>query len=344
LENQRYDTDLLNPTNLLAGNLDFGFIIIYLFPLLIIAFCYNILSEEKEEGTWSLISLQSSNPTVVLYYKFAIRALVCFAALFFLFGLACISLGIPLNERLALVVLIASLYLLFWFATCYFISSFQKNSSTNALLLLSTWILLTMILPAMANNYILTKYPAPEALEMMVEQREGYHEKWDMKQEVSIEKFYSHYPQYKKHGIPEGQFNWLWYYAMQQSGDDDAAHHTAALREKLLMREKVNRSLSMFNPSMHALFHFNRLAASDLGNQIRYLDAVAAYHEKLRLHFYPMIFENKPVDSVDWNQFKVVYFKDDQKPFWILSVMPLLFFIGLLTFIGHLKLRKLSFV
>jgi uncharacterized protein YdaL len=57
-----------------------------------------------------------------------------------------------------------------------------------------------------------------------------------------------------------------------------------------------------------------------------------------------MIFDNRPVDGVDWSQFKVEYFNDEQKPFWILSIMPLLFFIGVLTFIGHLNLRKLSFV
>ncbi|MEH6309158.1 hypothetical protein RYH73_26135 [Olivibacter sp. CPCC 100613] len=48
LEGQKYDTDLFNPSNLLAGNLDFSFVLIYLFPLLIIGFSYNLLSEEKD--------------------------------------------------------------------------------------------------------------------------------------------------------------------------------------------------------------------------------------------------------------------------------------------------------
>ena len=41
LEAQKYDTDLNNPYNLLSGNLDLSFVIIYLFPLLIIAFTFN---------------------------------------------------------------------------------------------------------------------------------------------------------------------------------------------------------------------------------------------------------------------------------------------------------------
>ena len=55
LEGQKYDTDLVNPTKLLFGNLDLSFIIVYVFPLLIIAFSYNLRSEEEEAGTWRMV-------------------------------------------------------------------------------------------------------------------------------------------------------------------------------------------------------------------------------------------------------------------------------------------------
>jgi ABC-2 type transport system permease protein len=54
LENQKYDTDLVNPLHLALGNLDFSFVLIYFFPLVVIAFSYNLLSEEQERGTWPL--------------------------------------------------------------------------------------------------------------------------------------------------------------------------------------------------------------------------------------------------------------------------------------------------
>jgi len=37
LEGQKYDTDFENPSLLMSGNLDLGFVIIYLFPLVLIA-------------------------------------------------------------------------------------------------------------------------------------------------------------------------------------------------------------------------------------------------------------------------------------------------------------------
>jgi len=55
LEGQKYDTDLVNPMRLQVGNLDMSFLIIFLFPLVIIALSFNILSEEMEKGTWKMI-------------------------------------------------------------------------------------------------------------------------------------------------------------------------------------------------------------------------------------------------------------------------------------------------
>jgi ABC-2 type transport system permease protein len=67
LEEQKYTTDLMNPMYQLLGNLDFSFVLLYFFPLIIIAFCFNIISEEKEEGTWSLLLTQAQN--LKMYYS-----------------------------------------------------------------------------------------------------------------------------------------------------------------------------------------------------------------------------------------------------------------------------------
>lgn len=48
LHYQLFENELANPVNLMAGNFDLSFVLIYLFPLLIIAFCYGLFSAEKE--------------------------------------------------------------------------------------------------------------------------------------------------------------------------------------------------------------------------------------------------------------------------------------------------------
>ena len=43
-----------NPLNLMVGRFDLAFVVIYLLPLLILALSYNVLSEEREQGTLAL--------------------------------------------------------------------------------------------------------------------------------------------------------------------------------------------------------------------------------------------------------------------------------------------------
>jgi ABC-2 type transport system permease protein len=73
LEEQRYNSDFYNPANAAAGNFDFSFVIVFLFPLVIVAFCYNLISEEEERGTWKLLSVQSGNLRKLLDDKMLIR-------------------------------------------------------------------------------------------------------------------------------------------------------------------------------------------------------------------------------------------------------------------------------
>jgi ABC-2 type transport system permease protein len=340
LENQRYDTDLFNPAGLLAGNLDFNFVLIYLFPLLIIAFTYNLVSEEKEGGTWKLLHVQSGAPLKLIARKLLIRMMAVYAVLAILLVFASLLLPIQYDQGFAAMIAIAVLYLLSWFAICIWMVSLQQGSSVNAAGLLSSWILFMFILPGLVNNYLVKEYAVPEALSTVVEQREGYHEKWDMEKNVTMEKFYSHYPQFKKYGIPEAEFSWLWYYAMQQMGDDDAQEHTKEMQQKLWQREAASERIAWFIPSLHAQHQFNTVAGSGLRNYLLFLESTAGFHEKLRLHFYPMIFENKDAKSVDWKAFKMETFIEPLAVNWASLLLPFMMMIMIFTGLGIMQFKR----
>jgi len=340
LEAQKYDADLYNPVNLLAGNLDFGFVLLYLFPLLIIAVTYNLFSEEKEGGTWSLVSVQSRWPVAVLLKKMSIRAVVIYALLAILFAVAIPALSLPINAALAATIGLSVLYLLFWFAVCFWVVSWKKSSAVNAVSLLTVWVLLTFILPATINNYITAKYPIPEALATTVEQREGYHAKWDMDKKPTMDSFYAHYPQFRKYPLPDKQFSWLWYYAMQQMGDDEARDELAQMKEKLRMRSATSDRIAQFIPTLHTQLQLNALSQSGLDNHLRFLDSTEQFHERLRLHFYPRIFEEREAKSEDWSQFRPAYFIEPVKADWLQLYLPLVIITGVLTLLCVINFRR----
>jgi ABC-2 type transport system permease protein len=332
LEAQKYDAELNNPNNLLSGNIDFSFVLVYLFPLLIIAFTYNIVSEEKESGTWKIVATQSENTFFYILNLFYIRVLSLIFLLSVVLFIALLFLNIPPDKAFFTFYGLGILYILFWFAVCFFIVSLQKNSNFNAVILLTVWLFLIIILPAAINTYIVNKYPVPEALELTLQQRNAYHEKWDMDKKITMDKFYAHYPQFKRYTLPEAEFSWLWYYAMQQCGDDDSAKQSNELAAKLEQRNKASQFIALFIPTLHTQIQLNEIAKSDLGNQLLFLKETKGFHEKLRLHFYPKIFDNAPVNQENWSEFKVETFSDESQISFAKAFLPLfilnLFLIG----------------
>ena len=340
LEAQKYDAELTNPTNLLLGNLDFSFVLIYLFPLLIIVFTYNLISEEKEGGTWRIVAVQSRNLFIHIGQLFIVR-MVTVAGVFGLVVLGAIPfLGIPPDGAFWAFLAVSMLYLTFWFSVCFWVVSRQKSSSHNAMLLIGIWLGLLVIAPAGVNNYIVARYPVPEALATTLKQRKGYHEKWDMDKTATVEKFYAHYPQLRQVPTVPMAFEWRWYYAMQQLGDDESARESAELRAKVGQREAASRTIAWFIPTLHTQLQLGELARSGLGNQLRFLDQTNRFHERIRLYFYPKIFRNAPVRAEKWADFPIETFSDNSSINYASVFTPLLLFIGLFAGLGRVNFRR----
>jgi ABC-2 type transport system permease protein len=337
LEAQKYDSDLSNPANLLLGNLDFSFVLLYLFPLLIIAFCYNLISGEKEAGTWRLVLAQTRNPLWLVGRLFGVRILLVMSVLVLLLGLAVPMLKLPLDEAFWEFVGTSVLYVLGWFGVCAVVVSLQRSSATNALLLLTVWLGGLLILPALVNAWVVATYPLPEALDTTLKQRKGYHEKWDLPKQPTLDKFYAHYPQFRTYPKANASFDWPWYYAMQQLGDDEAAPAARDLHRKAQQRADVSAQIARFIPTLHAQLQLNELARTGLSNQLRFLDETTRFHERNRLYYYPKIFTNAPVQAESWANVPVETFSDSTPS----PALGTLLVFGLLTAgFGWFNLRR----
>jgi ABC-2 type transport system permease protein len=261
-------------------------------------------------------------------------------ALLLLLAVAAITLSLPVDAALIATMLLSLLYISLWFTLCGWVISWKKNSGVNAVSLLSIWLLLTLIAPAVINNFILTKYPVPEALHTVVANREGFHSKWDKPKEHTMQKFYAHYPELKKYQLPDREFSWLWYYAMQQMGDDDAAKYSAAMKKKLMQRDEASTVIGYFLPALHTQLQLNDIAQSGLKNQLQFLDRTASFHEKKRLYFYPKIFEDAPVLKEDWSKHKVEFFSNTVTINWLQLVTPYIISILLMLALIYKNVRK----
>jgi ABC-2 type transport system permease protein len=342
LEGQIYDSEMSNPTNLLYGNFDLAFVVVFLFPLVVIAFCHNLISADQESGVWNLLRSQPVATAKIIGLRLALRFGVVLLFAFGLIAAGGFALGAPFDARFFDACSVAFAYLAFWFAVAALIISFQKSSTFNALSLLGVWIFLTILAPALLNLVISTAFPVSESFDVTVKQREGYHRKWDKPKAETMTMFYEKYPQYKDFPIPEDKFSWGWYYAMQNAGDEESKDATARYMEKLKMRDAWTNRAAAFLPTVGAQLSFNSLAKTDLQSHLAYLDAVRDYHRRIREFFYPMIFRNAKIEEVDWRALPKHEFKDEaQKQEFPAAVLPAMLFA---LFAAALARRNLAAV
>lgn len=300
IEGQLYDSELNNPLTLLVGNLDASFVFLFLFPLFIIALLYNVLSEEQESGVWKIVRTTAGNIGQTIAGKLLIRYATVILIALLIFLVSIVVLQLPLTGPTFQLLLVLLAYVFFWLLIVTAVVAFGKSSSFNATTLVCIWIFLAILFPGITNTVVNNKVPIPEAAETAVNQRKGYHEKWDLPKGPTMEKFYTVYPLYRKYPIPEDKYSPGWYYAMQFSGDLESAHSAEILFEKLAQRQSITETIGIFNPVIAAQQALNKIANTDLTSQVRYLESVKAHHRRVREYFYPFIFEDVPTPSIDW--------------------------------------------
>jgi len=340
LEAQRYDTDLNNPYHLQTGNFDLSFVILFLFPLLIVVFCFNCLSEEKEGGTWSLTQVQTKNPINVLLQKFAVRYWTVLGLLLVLLLSASCIIDIPFDKKLLFYSIISILYITGWFAICWFVISLHKSSNMNALILLSLWLFLCLLSPAAINNLLTARYPVKNAYSMFLKQRDGYHTKWDVSPDSTINAFFEHYPQYKNYIWKNPKFNYMWFYSMQQLGDDEALGESRKMMNELNHRENLSRRIAYFLPTMHTQLAYTDIASTGLNEHLRFLDSTAIFHEQKRLYFYPKIFGDSLIAAENWPKHQPQYYRNSISVSWFKMTVPFILLIVLAAFGGRYFFAK----
>ena len=113
------------------------------------------------------------------------------------------------------------------------------------------------------------------------------------------------------------------------------------MRSKLLQREYTSRTVAAFLPTMHAQLQLNDIAKTGMLNHITFLDSTTAFHEKMRLFFYPKIFDNANVNSVDWNRIKPEYYSEPYEMNGGKTLFPLVIAISFLLLLSCINFKNM---
>ncbi len=166
--------EIENPDNLLFGRFDLAFVLVYLYPLLILALSYNILSAEREQGTLALTMSQPVRLATVVFGKLASRGVILVSlALLVAMVVMQSSGGSVWSPEFLLWIGVLLAYSAFWFALAVVVNAFGKSSAANAVTVCACWVALALIVPSALHMLAGTLYPVPSRVEMIHAMREA---------------------------------------------------------------------------------------------------------------------------------------------------------------------------
>lgn len=299
LESQIHESENYNAELALPGRFDWAFVLTFLAPLVLIVLLHDLFSGEREAGRLRLLSVMAQERRGWWLRRVVLRGGLVFAAM--IAPLLAGGLVAGAGTSLFAVIAIAALYLAFWALLCLCVSRLKLGSIANAATLAATWLVLTLILPALALLVINGAIPVRQGVELTLAQREAVHGGWDKTKEETMQAFFRQYPQYRTTKPVEGGFHWKWYYAFQHLGDLSVADQTRSYRAGLEARDTWTRRLAVILPPLATQVTIHRLAETDLTAQLAYQDRIRTYHRQLREFYYPYIFDERAFGPAEFS-------------------------------------------
>ena len=296
LEGQIHEADTRNADFGLVGRFDFAFLAASVAPLLLILLLYDLRSAERVAGRHDLLLATAGSERSVWLPRAAARfaALALVLLVPFWVGASIEGAGPSAVLRGSAMVL-ATLGV--WWLMIDRIGRLKTAPATILTALVGVWLVLALLVPAIARAAIDARYPVPDGGEILLLQRESVNGAWDIPKAATMQPFIERHPEWADYADVGDVFSWTWYFAFQQVGDQTAEPLAQQYRAARLARDAAAGRAALLSPASLVERYFQQLARTDAAAMIAYEDAVRAYHAQLRAFYYPLLFRDEPYDA-----------------------------------------------
>ncbi|MDR6568217.1 DUF3526 domain-containing protein [Chitinophaga ginsengisegetis] len=300
-----------NPVMLFAGNFDLAFVIIYLLPLLVLVYCYNLYASEKETGTLTMLMIHAGSIHRIIALKLLFRLLVLATLLLTVNALGFIlayKQSFPSFITMLLWCSATLLYLLFWITVTYVVLAFRFSGTRTGLYLVSCWMLVLIILPSLINTYVQKKHPLPMKDEIAAYRRHQGEEIWNTPARVLADSFNRYNPQYAasinpaRDTLPLSTRYIAGYYDLLEKRMD---RMLTPFQEKIKQRNLHFETLSNRNPSSLVQQWLNSLAGTQLTAYQDFSRQSDIYQQKWKTFLYGFHIPEKHLTPADYKNFPV---------------------------------------
>lgn len=305
---QKRHSEQENPNHLLERRFDLAFVIVYLFPLLILVLSYDLISSEKEQGTLAMVLSQPVSLRQFVVSKIGFRAFIISVLVIGLSFLAFLLNRVDLfkggvSNQLLLWTGIVLAYSAFWFALAVAVNAFGKSSSTNAIILAGMWLAFVVLVPSAVSLLVKILYPVPTRVEFIVASREAAVDV-RVQEAVALSMYFEDHPEF----VPEGQepdfkkFDTL-QYAAEMKVEQTMQPLLDQYQEQLFQQQAQVNRLRFLSPAIVTQEALNELAGTGLARYNHFLSVAETFHKEWRAYFEPKIFASYELTGEDYDEF-----------------------------------------
>mgnify|MGYP000008787902 CR=1 FL=1 len=294
-------TEMTSPVQLLFGSFDLAFVIIYLLPLLIIAFSYNVLSSERESGTLRLLGSQSISVRTWLLQKLMIR-------FFWLAALVLLSLTVLIlvfnKEAFTNMGVVFSFYglilayMLFWFALAFLVSLWIGTSAKNAVSLLGFWIFFVLLIPSVLNQLGTTLYPMPSRT-LLINDVRTMQAEVNKRQDEILDSYLRDHPEYAVNDTTQQRNFWHRYMASQKLMREELQPVISNFEQQMQKQQKWVGKFKWLSPTVITQESLNEMAGTSTADYADFRKQVENFEEEWRNHFIPLLYNNEKFKKED---------------------------------------------
>ena len=286
-----------SPLNLMVGRFDLAFVVVYLLPLLVLALSFNVLSEEREQGTLALTLSQPVSARGVVAAKLGFRALLV-VGMVLAVSLAGILVAGDFEApgRILLWCAAVVAYALFWFVLAAWVNSLRRSSAWNATVLVGAWLVFVVVLPAAINIAAGLLHPLPSRVQMVTAQREASNEAVNQRSEL-LARYLEDHPEMAEGVVAEepglGALAWAATDAVNRRLEEVTVEHDARRAEQI----SLVRRYRFLSPALLTQEVLIDAAGTGDARFAAFQSQVRAFAERWREFFVPAILASEQMDA-----------------------------------------------
>ena len=334
-------TEMTSPVQLLFGSFDLSFVIIYLLPLLIIAFSYNVLSSEREQGSLPLLASQPVSIYQWVLQKIAIRFfwIVCIVtvALFIAFLVNGLTTGQSIKSFFPVWILTV-VYMLFWFSLSFLINLRAGTSAKNAVTLLGFWVLFVLLVPSVLNQLSSTVYPMPSRTKLVNDMRTLKAEA-AKEQDKILDSYLRDHPEYAIADTTQSRNFWHRFMASQLLVKKELTPTLERFEQQLKKQQKLTAQWQWTSPSIMIQQSFNEIAGTSTTAYEDFRKQVLDFATTWRAHFLPMLYNNRLFSTEKYPELPQFRYKAPSTVPILPTMLTIIGISALLILVGWLILK-----